>query len=203
MDFVDLAALTIHDVKNRLTLLAHRAESRGDAETLRGVMESAGALTRLLAFYKAEKGALSSQVDARVPADMVEELALEMTRQTTLTVDADLESAPALGFYDENLIRMVLLDALYNAIRHARSRVLIGAGEADGWLVFFVRDDGPGYPDALLADSAAMQPLSREGTGIGLTLAARVAALHVNGDKAGNVVLANEGGAVFRLRLPA
>lgn len=203
MDFVDLAALTIHDVKNRLTLVAHHAEFGGDAETLRGVMEAAGALTRLLAFYKAEKGALASQVDARVPADLVEELVVELAKQTTLTVEADLRAAPALGFYDENLIRMVLLDALYNAMRHARSRIVVGAEEADGWLVFFVSDDGPGYPEEVLAGAGTMQPISREGTGIGLSLAARVAALHVNGDKSGGIALANAGGAVFRLRLPA
>ena len=33
MDFIDLAAFTIHDVKNRLAHLAHRADEKGDRET--------------------------------------------------------------------------------------------------------------------------------------------------------------------------
>ena len=50
MDFADRAALTIHDVKNRLTLVAQRAEAAGDAATLREMLEAAAALSALLAW---------------------------------------------------------------------------------------------------------------------------------------------------------
>ena len=53
MDFGDLAAFTLHDVKNRLAVLASRAEAKGDGETVHAVLEVAGTLTRLLAWYKA------------------------------------------------------------------------------------------------------------------------------------------------------
>lgn len=203
MDFVDLAALTIHDVKNRLALVARRAEAGGDPETLRGVLESAAELTRLLAFYKAERGGLEPQIDARVPADVVAEVVAETGRQTALTVAAELSGAPVLGFYDESLVRMVLVDAVYNALRHARQRVVVGATQRDGWLVFYVRDDGPGYPPEMLAAPAEMRPLGRHGTGLGLALAARVAAAHANAGLTGQTLLSNDGGAVFSLLLPA
>lgn len=202
MEFVDLAAFTIHDVKNRLAILAARAEEKGDAETLHGVLEAAATLTRLLAYYKAEKGALGIEIDARVPADLINELVQEIGKQTTLTVTADLSAAPTLGFYDENLLRMVLLNALYNALRHARQQIIVAACERDGWLEFSVRDDGPGYPAALLAEPLAMQALSREGTGLGLHLAGRVAALHCNAGQQGYIELSHAGGALFRLCLP-
>ncbi|MFZ4539009.1 sensor histidine kinase [Propionivibrio sp.] len=202
MDFVDLAAFAIHDVKNRLAVMASRAEEKGDSETLRGALEAAATLTRLLACYKAEKGSLGIDIDARTPADLLDELSVEIGKQTALTVHADPSAAPTLWFYDECLVRMVLLDALYNALRHARQQVLIAAREHHGWLEFTVRDDGPGYPESMLGQPVAMQPLSREGTGLGLHLAGRVAALHSNAGQYGYIELGNEDGAVFRLLLP-
>lgn len=200
--FVDIAAIVIHDVKNRLAHVAARAEASGDAETLRGVLESAAALSRLLAVYKADKGGLGADVDARVPADLIGELQAEIGRQTTLTVEADLAAAPALAFYDEALVRMVLLDALYNALRHARRTVRLRALADGDWLVFAVEDDGPGYPPGLLADPQGMAAVSVGGTGVGLHLAGKIAALHRNGTQEGRIELANAGGAVFRLLLP-
>lgn len=202
MNFKEVAALTLHDVKNRLVVLAGRAEAKGDSETLRGVLEAAATLTELLAFYKADEGRLALNIDAHTPADVLTELHQEMTRQTQVRIRSELGEAPTLWFYDESLVRMVLLDALYNALRHARQEVVLAARLADDWLEFSVRDDGPGYPANLLGRQRPMQPVSREGTGLGLHLAGRIAAFHANGGQEGYVELSNEGGAVFRLCLP-
>lgn len=202
MNFADLAAFTIHDVKNRLAVLGCRAELRGDSETLREAHEAAATLTRLLTLYKAENGGLGVDIEARVPADLVGELAAEIGKQGKIPVAVDLDATPTLAFYDESLVRMVLLNALYNALRHARGRITLGAAETGEWIEFAVRDDGPGYPPEMLGRNAAMAPISREGTGLGLHLAGKIAALHRNGDAEGYVELANEAGAVFYLRLP-
>lgn len=202
MNFVDLAVLTIHDVKNRLTLVAHDAERRGDARTLHGVLDASATLTRLLAYYKAESGALTVNIDARVPADLVNELVADVAHQTDLQVLAGETLSQTLCFYDEALVRMVLLDAVYNALRHAKSQVLISANDADHGVLFRVSDDGPGYPPSLLGKPLVMQSLSAEGTGLGLYLAQRVALLHTNRDRHGQVDLRNDGGAVFELFLP-
>lgn len=202
MEFVDFAALTLHDVKNRLAIMAGRAEAKGDSDNLHGLLESAAALTRLLVLYKAEKGRLGLDVEARVPADLLEELVAEIGKQTALTVTFSADEAPTLWFYDEHLVRMVLLDALYNALRHARTRITLRAVLRHACLEFTVRDDGPGYPARLLGLGPDIQALSREGTGLGLHLAGRVAALHCNALQAGTIELSNDGGAVFCLRLP-
>lgn len=202
MNFVDLAALTIHDVKNRLALLASRAESKGDSETLHDAMEAAATLTRLLVCYKAEKGSLGVEIDAHVPGDLLAELAAEMGKQTHLQVTAESGAAPPLWFYDENLVRMVLLNALYNALRHARQNITLSAALRDGQLELVVRDDGPGYPAEMLGQSPDVAPLSHQGTGLGLQLASQVAAWHRNAGQTGQVELRNDGGAVFALRLP-
>lgn len=202
MDFADLAAFTIHDAKNRLALVATRAEVSGDAETLRGILESSASLTRLLTYYKAEKNSLGAEVDARVPADLVNELLLDISKQTTLTVKADLSAAPTLWFYDENLVRMVLLNALYNALRFAQKNIVISVVDRNGWLEFMVADDGAGFPPEQLVQRDNMRPVSRDGTGLGLYLARRVAALHSNAGCTGRIELNNKGGAVFTLLLP-
>jgi signal transduction histidine kinase len=202
MEFAELAALTIHDVKNRLHGLAVQAESSGHPQLLQGALAAAASLTRLLVWYKAEKGVLQPEVEARVPEDLLRELAAEVARQTTLTLSIDVSEAPTLWYYDESLVRMVLLDALYNALRHARQTIRLTAVERGAWLELTVQDDGPGYPAGLLGSGPEMRPLSREGTGLGLHLAGRVAALHANAGVQGTIELKNEAGAVFCLRLP-
>lgn len=202
MDFVELAAITIHDVKNRLAILASRAEARGDAETVRGAMEAAQSLTRLLAVYKSEKGQLGAAIDAHVPGDLLAELAAEAGEPTGLRISCESGTAPVLGYYDAALVRLVLRDALYNALRHAAKEVRLAARLRDGNLEFIVSDDGPGYPAALLGQPATMQALSEAGTGLGLFLAGRVARLHHSAGREGCIELGNEDGAVFALRLP-
>lgn len=202
MNFDELAAFTIHDVKNRLTVLATRAEARGDSETLHGVLEAATTLTGLLVCHRAENGTLDIAIDARTPSDVLHELAAEVGRQTSLSLRVEADGAPTLWFYDESLVRMVLLQAVYNALRYARREVRLGAREREGWLEFSVRDDGPGYPETVLDAPRAAQAVSRDGTGLGLFLADRVAVLHSNGGRQGHIELANDVGAVFMLLLP-
>ncbi|NTV10608.1 MAG: hypothetical protein HGA47_07515 [Zoogloea sp.] len=202
MSFSDLAALCIHDVKNRLAALAARAEARGDAETLRDALGSAGQLTQLLACYKMDAGLLRPEIDAHCPADLVAELVMENRALTPLEIVADCDAAPELWFYDDALVRMILANALQNAMRFARRRIVLKAQSVGDWLEFKVCDDGDGYPPALLADQTQAAPVSREGVGIGLHLARKVAALHENKGLAGTIALSNEPGAVFSLKLP-
>ncbi|MDD5250250.1 MAG: HAMP domain-containing sensor histidine kinase [Rhodocyclaceae bacterium] len=202
MSFPEIAALTIHDVKNRLAELAGKAERRGDKDTVRTALEAAATLTQLLAFYKSENGILTPNVDAHAPADLVDELAHEAGGMGGIAIETDCGAAPTLAFYDETLVRMVLANALQNAMRHARSRIMISVGERSGQVEFCVRDDGPGYPASVLADGGYAAAVTREGTGLGLRLAKRIARLHESAGVRGDVALANQDGAVFALRLP-
>lgn len=202
MSFADIAAITIHDVKNRLAQLAGRAEARGDKETLRIALEAATTLSALLAFYRAESGVLGVAIDAHSPADLLAELAVSSVLPAALSIATRCDGAPLVGYYDEALVRMVLTNALQNAQRHARARILLGAATNGDYLEFVVHDDGDGYPPAVLADTGASAPISREGTGLGLQLASRVAALHSHAGRSGEVRIANDQGALFRLRLP-
>lgn len=202
MSFSEIAALTIHDVKNRLAQLAGKAEARGDTDTVRAALEAADTLTELLAYYRTENGILNPAVNAYAPADLIDELAAENTGVGGIAVAKDYGAAPTLAFYDATLVRMVLANAVHNALRYARSRIVIAAAESGPYLEFSVRDDGPGYPDSVLADGGISATVTQDGTGLGLRLARRIAELHENAGVRGAIVFANDGGAVFTLRLP-
>lgn len=207
MSFADYAALTIHEVKNRLAALAARADSRGDRETVREALAAAHALTALLACYKAENGWLGVDIGAHVPAEMVAELVGELAGSAEpgggVEVVAAADAPDSVFFYDDALVRLVLGTAIHNARRSAAQRVVVGASADERWLKFTVSDDGPGYPAELL-DAPVLEPgsVSDHGTGLGLALARQVAALHDHGGRHGGVVLENRNGAHFTLRLP-
>lgn len=202
MSFAEIAALTIHDVKNRLAQLAGKAERAGDRDTVRIALEAAQTLTQLLAFYKSENGILRLDVEAHCPADLIDELARETHGMAAIAIEVDCSTAPTLAFYDETLVRMVLVNAVHNALRHARRQIWLAAAETEKHIVFRVRDDGAGYAEYILADAGASAAITRDGTGLGLRLAQRIAELHQNAGICGTIALANEQGAVFELRLP-
>lgn len=202
INFSDLAALTIHDVKNRLAIIASRAEARGDSDTVSGVMQAAQALTNLLLFYRAERDQLRLNIDAYMPSDLLTEMALELAKPGKFKVSVDCQAAASLSFYDEALVRMVLMDAAYNASRHARAEIKLTARVEAGYLEFTVADDGPGYPPEILDPATPLPRSNNEGTGLGLFLARHIASLHQNNGLQGSLALRNDPGAVFCLRLP-
>lgn len=202
MSFATLAALTIHDVKNRLATLAGRAESRGDTQTLREALDAATQLTSLLACYKAENGWLGANIDVNNPNDLLADLKAEAQRLTQLPIEIENPELQGLFFYDENLVRLVLNNAIHNALRYAKQRILLIASHTDQWLEFTIQDDGPGYPAEQLECSPQPTGLTEQGTGLGLYLANLVAGLHKHQEREGHIQLSNMDGARFTLRLP-
>ncbi|GEM84902.1 sensor histidine kinase [Meiothermus hypogaeus] len=95
------------------------------------------------------------------------------------------------------LLERAVANLTENALRHARSRVVLRAG--DGWLE--VEDDGPGLPDSLEALSQPFRSQRLRGVragsaGLGLYVARRVAEVH--GGRLENLALRGQG---TRLRI--
>ena len=100
---------------------------------------------------------------------------------------------------DREVVADCLVNALQNALRHARRKVHLDAAEIDGQLAITVADDGPGFSDQ--PPSAT----SSEHSGVGLFIAQRIAHLHQRHGRRGELRLSNGGplgGACFELRLP-
>lgn len=207
-----LVAAAIHDAKNTLNALdtwLGEAGREHPSDSLRLARSAAqrvsSQLVELLVLYRAGEGSLRLAVDDHDPGDMVREILAEilpLPGQPAIT--ADLAAVDTLGpwAYDGYQVKLVLADALRNALRFARTRVVLSLKHQPGdGLLFEVRDDSAGYPEHIL--NGGDQDSSAGGTGLGLRFARLIAERHMTpAGKHGRVELANEDGAVFRLILP-
>ena len=204
-----LAALAVHDLKNALgslegELLSLEADPSAErAQTAR--RHCVQLRQRFVAFLMLYRGAddLRASVSDESPQDFLVGLArhAEPEPASAVTVTcAEGRNAPAFWYFDPRLVRLAVDAALHNALRFARSRVVMEAAERDGWLVISIEDDGPG----LAATADAPDAPGEWSTGLGTELCRAVARAHRNGAREGRVGLANrpEGGARFELWLP-
>jgi len=51
--------------------------------------------------------------------------------------------------------RRVIDNAINNAVRYTKSKIMLKASKADGFLILSVQDDGEGYPESMLMDGAS------------------------------------------------
>lgn len=203
--------VVVHDLKNRLALLADslaRLQSitpEGEARALAAnshaqALQLTHRLSGLLLTQRIASGRrLPVHLREESPADLLEELAEDARLLSGGRLQIALEATPPLPaswICDRHLLRLALESAIYNALHYARSRIDLGATLGDdGMLCFSIRDDGPG-PDAASP--------GEHSSGLGLQVCAAVAQAHRNKGREGRSSLrANlDGGAVFELRIP-
>lgn len=207
----------IHNARNRLMALGGHFEVQGDSKHADEIQRIGALLSSAMALLKLETDNetlsvqevdldffftdLKTQIQTLTPSD----------RQTSCNADFSKCVFPIWTF-DEELVRMVIIDALMNAWRHAQKSVQLKASWDDGDLIFRIEDDGPGYPAHIL-ETQGKQPVAghlpgteQAGTGHGLFLAHQIAEKHRLGGKHGSIHLSNlappQQGGVFELRLP-
>lgn len=208
-----LIAGAIHDAKNGLNLLntwleeARRAAPSAAIDEARAVAARISAqLVELLAIYRAGEDSLRLAVEDHDLLDFCREVTAEIILPpgNAVGIETDLAAATALGAwaFDAYQVKMVLQEALRNALRHGRQRVRFAvAAQAGGGLRFTVGDDGAGYPQEVL--DGEPRTMDSGSSGIGLVFARLIAERHATpGGRHGRIELANEGGAVFALVLP-
>lgn len=207
-----LVAAAIHDAKNALMALDSRlaaAQCRpasADFSTLRGsVTLIAEQLTELLTLYRAQGGQLRLAIDDHDLADFIDDLVSELgPLPAGITLAVDRAAAVQIGAwaFDAYLVKLALLDALRNALRHARTHVMLALNaQPQGGICFSVADDGNGFPAPVLSD--AVIQAGGAGTGLGLTFARLIAERHATpACRHGHVELANTPGACLKFILP-
>lgn len=215
MEQQDLYAALLHELKNNLVLLTltmdtipHTGQAEHDAplDSARLMAQRVSErLMQALFLYKSERGGMIlNAVDAYCPADLAEEIALQvrsLNKGIEVRVAVD-DSVPAIWFYDRNMLEMALINAVHNSINYAHALVEIGVTVRDGMLAFSVRDDSSGYPHHILAAVAEGRALQSNGTGLGLRFAKLIAEAHSNNGKVGQLRLYNDNGAVFEISVP-
>jgi len=209
-----LLAVSIHDAKNQLAALntwlevVHREHPSPALDHALGIAdEVAAGLVALLALYREGEGHLRLSIDDRNLRDFCDDLfaALRLPAGHVVRIErgAAEVAAERIGAwaFDAYLVRMVLLDALRNAVRHARTTVRFALTREAGGICFTVADDGEGFPAPLLDGGDGV--MGQGGSGLGLRFARLIAMRHATPDgRHGRVELANAAGAVFRLILP-
>jgi signal transduction histidine kinase len=226
---IDVIASGVHDAKNslfdaltRLGVVGHAIDTEDCAaarealdDAHRTLARTAERLTLAMSAYRlARREDPVSLVPSSVP-DLLAYARMRVEEAGGGTEAGSPAKALAINctveeewLLDRELIADCLVNAIANARRHARSRVLVEArveapNPAGGeFLLITVADDGDGF-----APSAPQGPTlsARSRSGVGLFVTAQIAALHRVGGRSGSLELANGGplgGAVFLLRLP-
>ncbi len=226
MNFSDILASTLHDMKNSLGILFNNLEEiiaqcreqscsrHTEFYALQyEIQRLNNGLIRLLSLYKAEKSQLAVNIDYHTISDVLEEVAASheiLLNSRNIRIATDCADDLCWAF-DRNLVVGVLDNVINNAFRYTRATVKISASTQTGYLVLSVEDDGTGYPPAMLYNEEKQTDFKREidfktgSTGLGLYFSLMVAALHVNQDKTGFISVANGGslgGGIFSIYLP-
>ncbi|QYC39749.1 Sensor histidine kinase MtrB [Nonomuraea coxensis DSM 45129] len=204
-----------HELRTPLAALAAVADVLD--EEAAGLPEPAGRAARLVSQETLNLTALVndlievSRFDSGVAALALNDVDVaELVRATLRArgwserVDSELPSGVRARL-DPRRVDVILANLVGNALRHGEPPVSVRLSADARWIELEVRDHGPGLDEAVLPHvfdrfyKASAARARSEGSGLGLAIARENARLH-QGDL--TVANAQDGGAVFTLRLP-
>ncbi|MER7464363.1 HAMP domain-containing sensor histidine kinase [Streptomyces sp. NPDC097981] len=205
-----------HELRNPLAAVRSRLEvalDRPDRESVAAALADTERLQRIAADLLLLARLDGGPAPRAEPVDLAllaaEDLARRPAPRVALRLDAPAP-VPAAG--DPARLERALANLVDNALRHARTEVVVRAAtepsaERDGWAVLEVGDDGPGIPEAdrdrVFERFVRLDPdrgRASGGTGLGLSIAREIARAH-GGDA--RALPSAAGGARLVLRLPA
>ncbi len=220
MQFSDILASIIHDMKNSLGMVINTLDEFASENDFQENSKLAtlhheskrlnNNLIALLSLYKIDHGHLNPNIEENNVEDFLEEIVVDnQTIANTKGVKINYEcEAGLVGYFDEWLIRGVINNLIGNGLRYTSEKIVIYAEMIDDYLVFSIEDDGSGFPQVMIDAQAAFnqnKSLNEGHTQLGIYFASMVARLHKNGEREGFVKLANrqrlEGGC-FSIWLP-
>jgi K+-sensing histidine kinase KdpD len=167
-------------------------------------------LIQLLLLYRYENEKLSPNLTENNLEDFIEEVAIENRALAQARgIEIETECDPFLcAYFDDNLVRSVIHNAVYNSQRYTRNRLRLSAEESNNYIVLRVEDNGEGFPDHMLELQAALdtsEHIHQGQTQLGLYFANLMAQIHTNRDRHGFIRLENKinlSGGCFSLWLP-
>ncbi len=223
MDFEQLTAAVIHDLKNQVQSVVaesdlllqtlpdeHKAPLSSLLRRTRGIQEE---ISQLITLYQMKSHSIFSSEEAwplstlRIVAEQIQmqhpDVAIECHADDNLS-----------GWYNDFLMQMALACLITNSIQAGACRIRLNAEQSVDGLSFTVADDGPGFPPEVLAGERVSHKVG--GTGLGLYFSELVALHHKSQNKSrqtshqksgpseGTLTLSNpaDGGSQAVLRLP-
>ena len=122
----------------------------------------------------------------------------QLAEQRKLRITPCFDEIPVLVNCDEIQLRRAFTNIITNELRYAKKEIRVECNEDRSKAVIRIRDDGEGIAPELLPHIFDRFFSTRKGgAGIGLSLAKEIVLLHK-----GTIRAANDGGAVFEIRLP-
>ena len=222
-DFSTLLASAVHDLKNSVgsllnTLNGMDGEPRGEdvatnemvARLQHEAMHINNDLVALLAVYKIDHGRYPVDIDHHCVREVLTECVLQyspLLERSRIAVELQCPK-DLYGCFDRSLTMGIVINALNNALRHTRGRLVLRAAANRDGLTIAVEDNGPGYPAHLLmSDPGTASGIDFNGgtTGLGLYFASLAAGQHKDKQRRGYIQLHNGGrlgGGCFSLHLP-
>lgn len=191
-------------LRAQLEVAAARLGDQDWPRVVEGALVDTGRMTALVAdlLVLARLDGAERASDPLDLADLVSDVARSRSGAVPVTVEG-ATSLPVLG--DAVALSRVVTNLVDNAVRHARTRVVVRLGTEGGTAVVDVDDDGPGIAPqdrARVFERFTRLDASRTrddgGTGLGLAIVRTAVAQH-GGDVR---VLDGDGGALLRVRLP-
>ena len=181
-------------------------------QSLRAIRSSGehllGLINSILDLSKAESGQMQPQETALVLTDLIDGLQKMFHDQASrkgLAIQFSIANVPQSILTDASKLRQILINLLHNAIKFTdQGGIRLSITQAEGDLVFQVKDSGVGIPPAereliFAAFSQTQAGRSVGGTGLGLTISRKFAQI-----LGGKLTVESQigQGSSFTLRLP-
>ena len=222
-DYSTLLASSIHEVKNSLNMLLNTIDnvSTGCENHQCGTRESlsyikyegtriSDDLIELLAIYRIRNNQYMVNIDEHSVSGFLNEILLQ--HETTFrykNIRQSLDcSDDLIGYFDRDLLSVVMSNVINNLYKYTRDRLDISAGQSGDYLLIQIRDNGEGYPEWMLSPEPTQQQTIRTdmaGTGLGLYFSRLVCGIHKNKGREGYITTTNDGidgGGCFSIYLP-
>lgn len=205
-----------HELRNPLAAVRARLEvalarPRPDRESVSAALADTERLQRIAADLLLLARLDGGPAPRSEPVDLALLAAEDAARRPAPRVPLRLAApAPVPAYGDPARLERALANLVDNALRYARSGVLVRAvAEDDGWAVLEVTDDGPGIPEAdrdrvfeRFVRLDADRGRAGGGTGLGLAIAREIARAH-GGDVRALAAREGAAGARLELRIPS
>ena len=226
MDFLDILASTLHDMKNSLGILFNTLEdsieqcrekecsSYGEFFTLQYEIKRLNhRMIRLLSLYKKEKSQFAINVDYHPVDEIVDDIMLQnkpLLSSKGIKIETDCPEG-LFWTFDRNLVSGVLDNVLNNSYRYTKDKVRISANKEGEYLLLKIEENGSGYPEYMLVNDREELSYKRTinfdtgSTGLGLYFSMLVAKAHTNENREGYISILNGGalgGGVFTIHIP-
>lgn len=192
--------------------LALRRERTGDeyraalTQISRNARELTEIVETLLLAAREETTPQTATTDLRQPIRDAIEAVGELAKRCHVAISVDLPEAPMISAIEATSVRRLLAPLLENACAYAGTSVTVALAASGSEAVISISDDGPGLASDEIAavfepdkrGGAERNPAAPEGTGLGLSLARRLA--RALGGEITSV--AQPTGTRFEVRLP-